>query len=155
MNYLNRLTGDRAQAEDLAQESFLRLYERGQGYSEQGKLKAYLYRIATNLVRSQGRRNQRWEVLRSVFFPPNGHNAEPEQQSRLLNQELHQRLSQAVLNLPLPYRAPLVLAHIEEWSYKEIAQLLGCREGTVKSRIHRGRQLLRQELEPFWNGGQP
>jgi RNA polymerase sigma-70 factor (ECF subfamily) len=155
VNYLCRLTGDRDQAEDVAQETFLRLYERGGGYSEEGKLTAYLFRIATNLVHSQGRRTRRWQILRAVLMPPNGHHTEPAQQARLLNRELGHQLNEAVLGLPLRYRAPVVLSQVEGWSYRDIAELVGCREGTVKSRIHRGRQLLREALEPYWNGGQP
>jgi RNA polymerase sigma-70 factor (ECF subfamily) len=155
VNYLCRLTGDRDRAEDLAQETFLRLYERGGGYAEEGKLTAYLYRIATNLVHSQGRRARRWQVLRAVLLPPNGHHTEPAQPARLLNRELGHQLNEAVLGLPLRYRTPVVLSQVEGWSYRDIAELVGCREGTVKSRIHRGRQLLREALEPYWNGGQP
>jgi len=53
------------------------------------------------------------------------------------------------------YRAPLVLREIENLTYQEIAAALGCSEGTVKSRLHRGRQLLKQKLAPYWNGGRP
>ena len=155
VNYLCRLTGDRDRAEDVAQETFLRLYERGDGYSEQGKLTAYLFRIATNLVHSQGRRTRRRQILRAVLLPPNGHHTAPAQQARLLNRELGHQLNEAVLGLPLRYRTPVVLSQVEGWTYRDIAELVGCREGTVKSRVHRGRQLLREALEPYWNGGQP
>jgi len=74
----------------------------------------------------------------------------------MLLQELHRQVAVAVASLPLRFRVPLVLHEIEGWPYADIARELGCREGTVKSRIHRGRLHLRERLEPYWkdwNGG--
>jgi len=155
VNYLTRLCGHSEQAEDLAQESFLRLYQRGNHYREQGQLQAYLYRIATNLFRTQIRREQRWLRLQSLFFASNGHQLEPPQQSQVLQGELSEQLATALLQLPICYRTPLVLAFVEGWSHREIAAAMKCREGTVKSRIHRGRKLLRAELEPYHDGESP
>jgi len=152
VNYLTRLCGSPEQAEDLAQEAFLRLYERGTHYREQGKLQAYLFRIGTNLFRSQRRREQRWYRLGRLFFSANGHHSEAVQQTRILQDELGQKLSTALLDLPLRYRAPLVLSFIEGWTHREIADLMRCQEGTVKSRIHRGRKLLQAQLEEYRNG---
>lgn len=151
VNYLARLTGDRDRAEDLAQETFLRLWRSAGSYVEQGYLRAFLFRIATNLVRSEERREKRFRLL-LPFLRWRDH-AEPSAPSGLLLQELHREVAGAVAALPLRYRVPLVLHEIEGWSYADIARELGCREGTVKSRIHRGRQHLRQKLEPYWQGG--
>jgi RNA polymerase sigma-70 factor (ECF subfamily) len=159
VNYLTRLTGDRDRAEDLAQESFLRLFRAAgsisagptSGYQEQGFLRAYLFRIATNLVRSEERREKRFRLI-FPFLGGRRHD-EPSAPSGMLLQELHRQVAVAVASLPLRFRVPLVLHEIEGWSYTDIAQELSCREGTVKSRIHRGRQHLRQRLEPYWNGG--
>lgn len=153
VGYLTRLIGSPDRAEDLAQEAFLRLYESRQRYVEQGNLGSYLYTIATNLVRSQERQRKRRRVLRSIFLSPNGHQERaPQQQSALLVEELQAALGRAVASLPVHYRVPLVLHEIEGWSYKRIGALSQCREGTVKSRIHRGRQLLKQKLGPYWRG---
>jgi RNA polymerase sigma-70 factor, ECF subfamily len=151
VNYLTRLTGNRDRAEDLAQETFLRLFRSAGGYTEQGLLRAYLFRIATNLVRSEERREKRLRLL--MPFLRGGRHSEPTAPSGLLRQELHREVSSAVAQLPLRYRVPLVLHEIEGWAYSEIARELGCREGTVKSRIHRGRQQLKERLAPYWNGG--
>ncbi|HEX7180207.1 MAG TPA: sigma-70 family RNA polymerase sigma factor [Thermoanaerobaculia bacterium] len=151
VNYLTRLTGNRDRAEDLAQETFLRLFRSASSYTEQGLLRAYLYRIATNLVRSEERRERRLRVL--LPFLGGREHTEPAAPSGLLLQELHREVTGAVAALPLRYRVPLVLHEIEGWSYADIAEELSCREGTVKSRIHRGRQHLRQKLEPYWTGG--
>ncbi|HEY0781803.1 MAG TPA: RNA polymerase sigma factor [Thermoanaerobaculia bacterium] len=149
--YLTRLTGNRDRAEDLGQETFLRLYRSAQdGYVEQGYLRAYLFRIATNLVRSEERRERRLRLL-LPFLPTRGH-AEPAAPSGLLLEELHREVAVAVSRLPLRYRVPLVLHEIEGWSYAAIAAEVGCREGTVKSRIHRGRQQLKAALTPYWQG---
>jgi RNA polymerase sigma-70 factor (ECF subfamily) len=148
--YLARLTADRDHAEDLAQEAFLRLFRAAEDYEEQGFLRAFLFRIATNLVRSEERRAQRHRLL-MPFFPREEH-AEPAAASGLLRQELHREVAAALAKLALRYRVPLVLHEIEGWTYVDIAQELGCREGTVKSRVHRGRQQLKKRLEPYWNG---
>ena len=152
VNYLTKLTGSRDEAEDYAQEAFLRLYERAGNYRERGHFKAYLYRIGTNLVRSAERRKTRWRVVHSLISG-NGHHHEPAQQRRVLDEELGRRLRRAVRELPLRYRVPLVLYEVDEWPYRRIAEFLGCREGTVKSRIHRGRNLIRRQLQPYVRGG--
>lgn len=151
VNYLTRLTGNRDRAEDLAQETFLRLFRSAGSYSEQGLLRGYLFRIATNLVRSEERREKRLRLL--LPFLGRQDHAEPAAPSGLLRQEMHREVSAAVAQLPLRFRVPLVLHEIEGWAYADIARALGCREGTVKSRIHRGRQHLKERLAPYWQGG--
>ncbi|HEY0510787.1 MAG TPA: sigma-70 family RNA polymerase sigma factor [Thermoanaerobaculia bacterium] len=151
VSYLARLTADRDRAEDLGQETFLRLFRSAPDYTEQGYLRAYLFRIATNLVRSEERRAARLRLL--MPFLPRPEPAEPAAPSGMLRRELHREVTEAVAKLPLRYRVPLVLHEIEGWSYVDIAQEIGCREGTVKSRVHRGRQQLKKRLEPYWNGG--
>lgn len=151
VGYLARLTGDRDRAEDLAQEAFLRLFRSAADYDERGYLRAYLIRIATNLVRTEERRQRRFSIL--LPFLRGRDHAEPAAPTGLLRRELHREVTTALADLPLRYRVPLVLHEIEGWPYSEIARELGCREGTVKSRIHRGRQSLKQKLEPYWNGG--
>lgn len=152
VTYLTRLTGDRDRAEDLAQETFLRLYRGAAGYDERGQLRAYLYRIATNLARSEARRARRLRLLAPLLHPGVAHEP-PASAAGLLRDELQRQVAAAVAALPLRWRVPLVLHEIEGWPYAEIAAQLGLREGTVKSRIHRGRQRLRRTLEPYWTNG--
>lgn len=155
--YLARLTGSRERAEDLAQDAFLRLYRAAPRYRERGRLAAFLYRIATNLLRSEERRRRRWRTLLPFLAPTttsNGfHLDEPSGERRVLQREVQHQLQAAVAALPLRFRVPLVLFEVEEWSYADIAGHLGCSPGTVKSRIHRARQRLKQRLEPYWNEG--
>lgn len=153
VGYLARLTGDPDRAQDLAQEAFLRLFQASDRYRAEGHLGAYLFRIGTNLVRSEERRKSRWRVLEPMFANGGPDRAEPEAQRSVLGQELYDRLRREIARLPLDYRVPLVLFEIEEWSYREIAELVGCREGTVKSRMFRARQRLKEALTPYWTEG--
>lgn len=152
--YLGRLTGSPERAEDLAQEAFLRLWQSAGRYADQGRLQGLLYAIAVNLLRSEERRARRWRVL-SVLLPvaPEGAGVEAAAPASLLARERERQLAQAVAELPLAYRVPLVLCEIEGWSQRDAAAHLGCREGTVKSRLHRARAALRKKLSPYWNEG--
>ena len=157
--YLARLTADPDRAEDLGQETFLRLFRAAGAYSEQGYLRAYLLRIGTNLVRSEERRARRLRLLAPFLARETGEgrearedSVEPAAVTSLLRRELHREVTAAVARLPLRYRVALVLHEIEGWTYLDIARELGCREGTVKSRVHRGRAQLKKRLEPYWKG---
>lgn len=157
VNYLTRLTGCRDRAEDIAQETFVRFYNQLDHYRDEGTLSAYLFRIATNLVRSEERRKRRWQMLQPLLaasgFATNGHRPEASPQADALASEEQRQVTRAIASLDVLYRAPLVLREIEGLSYRQIADTLRCSEGTVKSRLHRGRLLLKQLLVPYWNGG--
>lgn len=152
VHYLLRLTGCRARAEDLAQETFVRFYLQLARYQDQGTLVAYLLRIATNLVRSEERRAKRWRLLEPILRTTIRRSGDPTPQAEAMADEARQMVTRAIADLDLHYRAPLVLREIEGRSYQEIAETLGCSEGTVKSRLHRAREQLRRRLAPYWNG---
>lgn len=152
VGYLTRLTGCRERAQDLAQEAFLALYQHAQRYDERGHLQAFLYRIATNRLRSEERREKRWRGLVPMLASEHDGVEKAPGPDRVLAGEAQRQLSAAVARLPLRFRVPLVLHEIEGWPYADIARTLGCREGTVKSRIHRGRQRLRERLAPYFEG---
>jgi RNA polymerase sigma-70 factor (ECF subfamily) len=143
---LCRLTGDPARAEDLAQEAFLRLWGAAGGYRDEGRLPAYLLRIGVNLLRSEERRAKRWRLLAPLYARERPAACAPRGQAAVLGAELGRALAAALAALPLRLRVPVVLREVEEWSYEAIAELLGCRPGTVKSRLHRGRERLRALL---------
>lgn len=154
VNYLTVLVRDRGRAEELAQEVFLKLFVNVNRYQERGQFLPYLYRIATNLVRSEERTRRRRELLLRAFSSNgNGHRPQRSPHAELLSMEIEERVGEAIAALPLRFRSPLTLREIEGWSYRDIADALNCREGTVRSRIHRGREQLRRLLEPYWNGG--
>ncbi len=152
VNYLSRLAGDRERGEDLAQETFVRLFLKAKRYRERGKLRSYLYAIGVNLLRSQQRRAIRWQRLSPLLFAAGVAPTEAPTE-RILRGEERDAVQTAVAELPLRYREPLTLHELEGWPYQEVADHLGCRVGTVKSRIFRGRRMLQERLEPYWNGG--
>ena len=152
VNYLTHLVRSRDRAEEIAQDAFVRLYRSAANYRERERLGPYLFRIATNLTVSEIRRERRWNLLLPRLNASTSKSvASPD--ANLITDEIQRQVSAALEQLPLKYRAPLVLFEIEEWSYDEIATALAVRTGTVKSRISRARDLLRRQLAPWWTGG--
>jgi RNA polymerase sigma-70 factor, ECF subfamily len=152
VNYLTHLVRSRDRAEEIAQDAFVRLYRNASKYRERERLGPYLYRIATNLVVSEVRREKRWSLLLPRLNASTRHTAPPPD-TALITDEIQRQVTAALDRLPVKYRAPLVLFEIEEWSYEEIARAMDVRCGTVKSRISRARELLRRHLAPWWTGG--
>jgi RNA polymerase sigma factor (sigma-70 family) len=141
-----RLSGNRADAEDLTQETFVRVFRSLADYSP-GTFEGWLHRITTNLFLDMARRRQR---IRFDALPEDVNDrlastaAGPEQTYAEMN--LDPEIQQALDALPPDFRAAVVLCDLEELSYEEIAATLGVKVGTVRSRIHRGRVLLREAL---------
>ena len=152
VNYLTHLVRSRERAEEFAQDAFVRLYRNASNCQKQERLGPYLFRIATNLVVTEIRREKRWGLLLPRLHASSRHN-EPAPDTNLLTTEIQREVAAALDRLPVKYRAPLVLFEIEEWSYEEIAKALDIRCGTVKSRISRARELMRRHLAPWWTGG--
>ena len=151
VNYLTHLTRSRDRAEEFAQDAFVRFYRNLSKCRDEERLGPYLFRIASNIAISQVRREQRWQQL-LPFVTAFQQRTPPPADAPLLADETQRRVAAALAALPVTYRAPLVLYEIEEWSYEEIASALGCRIGTVKSRIFRARGLMRRQLEAWWRG---
>ena len=153
VNYLTRMTRDRERAEDLAQDAFVRVYRSAGRYRERGQFQAFLFRIATNQLRSEQRRAARWRgLLPSLAAEQRRRPPARSPRSAILRGEAVHAVTEAIGRLPIHYRAPVVLREIEGWPYARIAEALRCREGTVKSRVHRGKDLLREDLSGYWNG---
>lgn len=152
VNYLTHLVRSRERAEDVAQESFVRLYQNAERYRDHVRIAPYLFRIATNFTISEMRREKRWRLLLPRLDAGMTKLAQPPD-AGLLSDEVQRKVSAALQALPLKFRAPLALYEIDEWSYDDIARALGCRLGTVKSRIARARELMRRQLEGWWIGG--
>ena len=135
-----RLTGNVAEAEDLVQETFLRAYRRFHLFAPGSNAKAWLltilHNIRTDLLRKKGRTPALDELTEE------GPAVAPTQDQALGIADVEQLLAR----LPDPFRAAVVLRDIEELSYEEIAKVLHVPIGTVMSRIHRGRALLRAAL---------
>lgn len=149
VNYLTHLVRSRERAEEVAQDAFVRLYRNASRYQQQERLGPYLFRIATNVVVTEVRREKRWSLLLPRLHASTRQSA-PAPDSELFTSEIQRQVWAALDQLPINYRAPLVLFEIEEWSYDEIAKALDIACGTVKSRISRARELLRKQLAPWW-----
>lgn len=140
-----RLSGNRHDAEDLTQETFIRVFRSVQSY-QAGTFEGWLHRITTNLFLDMVRRRARirMEALPDDYdrVPADAPNPEQIYHDARLGSDL-----QAALDSLLPeFRAAVVLCDIEGLSYEEIGATLGVKLGTVRSRIHRGRQALRDYL---------
>jgi RNA polymerase sigma-70 factor (ECF subfamily) len=151
VNYVTHMTRSRDRAEEIAQDAFVRVYRNARTYDGKNRFAAWLYRIAMNLVITEVRRERRWSVISAALRPflPASTLAD----DRVERNEICAKVQAALKRLPLIYRAPLVLFEMEEWSYEQIADALGVRPGTVKSRIARARELMRRELASWWIGG--
>ncbi|WP_255701581.1 RNA polymerase sigma factor SigE [Mycobacterium sp. MYCO198283] len=140
-----RLSGNQHDAEDLTQETFIRVFRSVQNY-QPGTFEGWLHRITTNLfldmVRRRGR--IRMEALPEDYDRVPAEDPNPEQIYH--DSRLGPDLQAALDSLPPEFRAAVVLCDIEGLSYEEIGATLGVKLGTVRSRIHRGRQALRDYL---------
>ncbi|MCT2587439.1 RNA polymerase sigma factor SigE [Actinophytocola gossypii] len=141
-----RLTGNAHDAEDLTQETFIRVFRSLSNYKP-GTFEGWLHRITTNLFLDMARRRSR---LRMEGLPEDtdrlaGDDPSPEQV--YVDTHLDPDLQAALDELPPEFRAAVVLCDVEGLSYEEIGATLGVKLGTVRSRIHRGRQALRASLE--------
>lgn len=154
-----RLTGNRDEAEDLAQEAFLRLYRALPKFRGDSTLGTWLYRTVTRLAIDHLRREK---LRRAVFFfsrenedDPVDYAADPAASPRdqLLAAERRRRLRQALGQLSARQRAVFVLRHDEGLPLKEIAAMLGLSEGTVKIHLHRAVNLLRSQLQDLAEAG--
>ncbi|HEV7973800.1 MAG TPA: RNA polymerase sigma factor SigE [Amycolatopsis sp.] len=141
-----RLTGNAHDAEDLTQETFIRVFRSLASYKP-GTFEGWLHRITTNLFLDMARRRSR---VRMEGLPEDtdrivGDDPSPEQV--YTDTHLDPDLQAALDELPPEFRAAVVLCDVEGLSYEEIGATLGVKLGTVRSRIHRGRQALRASLE--------
>ena len=142
-----RLTGNSHDAEDLTQEVFVRVFRSLPSYTP-GTFEGWLHRITTNLFLDMTRRRQR------IRFEGLGEEAaarlrgaEPTPSQVFDERHFDFDISAALADMPPEYRAAVVLCDIEGLTYEEIADVLGVKLGTVRSRIHRGRAQLRAALE--------
>ena len=152
-----RMTRNPSDAEDLVQETFLKAYRAYGSFQEGTNLKAWLYRILTNTFinsyRAAKRRPEKADVediedlylykrLGDLTAPNAGRSAEDELLERITDDEV----KRAIESLPEAFRMAVLLADVEGFSYKEIADITDVPIGTVMSRIHRGRRALQKAL---------
>src|SRR5947207_15281973 len=155
-NFLYRFLNDYEEAVDLAQETFVRLYFALDRYHTEYAFSTYIYRIATNLAISEIRKRKRRNLLSltRLFQSNEGEDIEFQpadtrtlQDAGFEDDELSKAISKAIETLPPKYRLPVVLRDVEGRSYEEVAAILELGLGTTKSRISRGRGLLKEKLK--------
>jgi RNA polymerase sigma factor (sigma-70 family) len=141
-----RLTGNAHDAEDLTQEVFVRVFRSLHTYTP-GTFEGWLHRITTNLFLDSARRKSR---IRFDALPDDADNRLPSPvatpDAAYLNQLFDADIEAALASLPPDFRAAVVLCDVEGLSYEEISDVLDLKMGTVRSRIHRGRTMLRSAL---------
>jgi RNA polymerase sigma-70 factor (ECF subfamily) len=139
-----QICGFRPIAEEVTQETFLSLMRTPRNYrSDRGPLLLYLFGIARRLVWKSARRDRVYEALDIHRDLPI---TLPDFATDLARQDQAKRLRQAILSLPRKYREVIVLCSLQELSYEEAALVVGSSIGTVRSRIHRAKQLLLRKL---------
>ncbi len=157
-NYLYRFLNDYEEAVDLAQETFVRVYFAIDRYHTGFAFSTYIYRIATNLAISEIRRRKRRRLLSltGLFQNEEGSDTEfqpaddrPRPDAELVDDERSRMIGKAIAALPEKYRIPVVLRDIDGRTYEEIAQIMELGLGTTKSRISRGRSLLKEKLDHY------
>lgn len=155
-----RMTRNAADAEDLVQETYLKAYRAYERFEAGTNLKAWLHRIQTNTYINDYRKKQRrpdetdlaevedlylYRRLGGLEGARIGRSAEDD----LLDLFAEHEVKEAVESLPDHYRLPVLLADVEGFAYKEIAEILDVPIGTVMSRLHRGRKQLQKQLYTF------
>jgi RNA polymerase sigma-70 factor (ECF subfamily) len=138
------ILGNPADAEDAAQDAFIRAYQGLSTYrSDLGKFSTWLFTITANICKNKQRREGFFSRLRRISKIPGGE--DPARATA--RDERAQRLRDALQELDESYRLPLVLRYYQDMDYREIAQALQLPEGTVKTRLHRGKLELKRILE--------
>ena len=155
-----RMTRNPADAEDLAQETYLKAYRAYHTFTEGTNLKAWLYRILTNTYINKYRKDSRrpnevdlGTVEDLYLYRRIGSEASAEAsrttEEWVLDGLVESDIKEAVEDLPETFRMPVLLADLEGFSYKEIAEILDIPIGTVMSRLHRGRKAMQKRLWEF------
>jgi RNA polymerase sigma-70 factor (ECF subfamily) len=151
-NYVYRFVGDWDDSEDIVQEAFFRVYRRKETYRPGEKFSTWLYTIASNLAKTRLRRKALWKFVRlkgsgeagpEYEVPDNGPATDQETEESIRDE----RIEDAISKLPIKFREGVVLRDIQGLTYEEIAAITGTAIGTVKSRINRGRTILRVMLQ--------
>lgn len=153
-----RFTGNATDAQDLVQDTFVRAFSSFHTFQTGSNLRAWMYKILQNTFINNYRRAQRrpieidsedttdWEMYQASTHDPTGLKSAEAEAFNSLTDEVVVR---ALEELPSQYREAVVLADVEGFTYQEIADLMGTPAGTVMSRIHRGRAMLRQRLADY------
>ncbi|CAN7594964.1 MULTISPECIES: RNA polymerase sigma factor SigW [Bacillaceae] len=148
-----RMLGNRHEAEDIAQEAFIRAYVNIETFNQKRKFSTWLFRIATNLCIDRIRKKKPDYFLDAEVAGTEGLTMYSQvaadvqlPEDEVENMELQETIQKEISKLPEKYRSVIVLKYIEELPLQEISDILDLPLGTVKTRVHRGREALRKQL---------
>ncbi|MGE6490015.1 RNA polymerase sigma factor SigW [Paenisporosarcina sp. NPDC076898] len=148
-----RMLGNRHEAEDIAQEAFVRAFVNIHTFDTKRKFSTWLYRIGTNLCIDRIRKKKPDYYLDAEVSGTEGLNmysqiaaSEELPEDQVMKMEMQDRVQYEISRLPDKYRAVIVLKYMEDLPLQEISEILEMPLGTVKTRIHRGREALRKQL---------
>ncbi len=155
-----RLTRNPTDAEDLVQDTAMRGYRFFKSFERGTNFRAWIFRILTNTFINGYRRQSKAKTLsdssnqhsvEAQFFSAQSTDAANDPETKLVNQLFSEHIFEAIEALPVDFRVVVVLADLQEFSYKEIADMLDIPVGTVMSRLFRGRKQLQAKLRPTEN----
>ena len=155
VNLVFRFTGDAENAEDLAQEVFLRIYRAAPRYEPKAKFFTYLYQVTLNLCRNERERNTRRKASsldsRGAQDDKAWEIADPEVGAETLvqRQEMAAQVQAAIQDLPQEQRQLLILQRFQDLGYEELAEVTAQTVSAVKAKLHRARLALKKKLEPL------
>ncbi len=144
LNIIYSLIGKDKESEDITQEVFLKVYCKLSSFRGRSCFSTWLYRITVNTTYDFLRKRKKIVIDQEAVEKSQTREQTPKE--LLFRKEQKKVLEKALAKVPLKFRAALVLKDIEGLSYKEISKVLGCRMGTVESKIYRARQFLKKEL---------
>ncbi|WP_035119598.1 RNA polymerase sigma factor SigW [Cohnella panacarvi] len=149
-----RMTSNRQEAEDVVQETFLRVYKNLDRYDENQKFSTWIYRIATNLCIDRLRKRRAVYSLDAESTDHDGLDGysmmpsdERTPETELILTETQKLIRDAIETLPVKYKSIMILRYLQDLSLQEISDVLDIPVTTVKTRVHRGREFLRKKLE--------
>jgi len=154
MTFVFRFVGDMDQAEDLVQDTFVKVYTHRHYYKEIAKFSTWIYTIAGNLARTELRKRKRRKVTslsqmgnddKDYDLPA----VQPDSGDVVQGEFIEQKIQEAIDELPLHFKTVIILRDIQELSYEEISKIVDVPLGTVKSRINRARIQLQEALKDY------
>jgi RNA polymerase sigma-70 factor (ECF subfamily) len=153
MGIATRMLGDRVEAEDLAQDVFVKVYHGLQGFQGKSLFSTWLYRVTANsCLNHRKKRKREVQVIEAIDDPdPIPSDGASNPHTLLEEKELSAFLEKAIGALPEEQRMVLILRDIEGLSYEEIADSLGLEMGTVRSRLHRARMLVQASIKEAYS----
>ena len=154
LNFIYRFLGNAEEAEDLVQETFLRVYRNRKAYQKVAKFSTWIYTIAGNLAKTELRKRKRRRFFsiselgyndKDYDISDENYNPEKDVDGRIKESIIHEK----IMELSPKFREVIILRDVQQLSYEEISEIVNIPLGTVKSRVNRGRLKLQEKLKPL------